>query len=289
MSKVNSKILGHNSFYGINHINYTKGQSKNLEFNSDINKIIDLLKFAIDNNINQFMTSTIDESYLLFDEINNKNKYIKDNLEIHVLLPYINKYVRKTNELGITGTLKEILNKSSLLKNIKYGFDALTLFNSASLQKIIPILIDLELKYIKDFNLKSIILHDSLTDILVALRREDIILFYAEYISKNYKTRPGFATKNIISFLNLTKNININDAYILTHVNKIGFEMNPSQKEVESTIQASELEIICMSVLASGVLDLTSAIQYLENLNVKRLSAVIGCSTKKHIEDFAIY
>ena len=65
------------------------------------------------------MTSTIDESYLLFDEINNKNKYIKDNLEIHVLLPYINKYVRKTNELGITGTLKEILNKSSLLKNIK--------------------------------------------------------------------------------------------------------------------------------------------------------------------------
>ena len=45
--------------------------------------------------------------------------------------------------------------------------------------------------------------------------------------------------------------------------------MNPSQKEVESTIQASELEIICVSVLASGVLDLTSAIQYLENLNVK--------------------
>ena len=60
--------------------------------------------------------------------------------------------------------------------------------------------------------------------------------------------------------------------------------MNPSQKEVESTIQASELEIICMSVLASGVLDLTSAIQYLESLNVKRLSAVIGCSSKNTLK-----
>ena len=93
---------------------------------------------------------------------------------------------------------------------------------------------------------------------------------------------PGLAASSLVF-----ENINLKNSYILTHVNKIGFEMHPSKKSVEQAINDSKFEIICMSVLASGALELSSALKYLEGLNSNKLSTVIGCSTKNHIEEYA--
>ena len=52
-------------------------------------------------------------------------------------------------------------------------------------QKIIPTLIKFEMSSFKNSNVKSIILHDSLTDILISLKRIDVVLFYYEFVKKH--------------------------------------------------------------------------------------------------------
>ena len=106
------------------------------------------------------MISTVDESKDLIIEIN-KDKKLKDELGIYVLLPYINKYVRKSNELGIIGVIKDVVSQQSLIDNIKIGFDMVKFLSTIDYQKIIPTLIKFEMSSFKNSNVKSIILHDS--------------------------------------------------------------------------------------------------------------------------------
>ena len=167
------------------------------------------------------MISTVDESKNLIEEIN-KDQDLKTNLNFFVLLPYINKYVRKTNELGIIGVLKETINNQNILK---LGMDALSFISSADYKKIVSNLIDFEIKPFVNNNIKCVILHDSLTDILVALKKKDVLDFYDEYIKTNLIVKWLFL-KNLPQFLDLVGENSYKDTSILTHVNKIGYEMN---------------------------------------------------------------
>lgn len=285
MNKINEIILGHNSFYGINHLDSEIGKKKLInQFDSD-KKIIDLLKFANENNLKNLMISTVEESQSLIEKIN-KDPELKNDLNFFVLLPYINKYVRKTNELGIMGTLKEIILNQNIKKNLSVGLDFINFVSTSDYKAIVSNLIDFELRHFMKNNIKCVILHDSLTDILVALNRLDIIEYYNEYIKKKFGCLVGFATKNLLHFNKLTENAKLDDIYILTHVNKIGFEMNPSQKIIEETIANTKHKIICMSVLASGYLKMEEGIDYIKNLDNKNLSTVIGCSSSKHISEY---
>ncbi len=286
MNNLKNIILGHNSFFGINHFDNEIGRKKLItEFNNS-EKISKIINFSFENNLRNFMISTVDETKSLIPKIN-ESKKIKDELGLFILLPYINKYVRKTNELGILGVMKDVLSQQNIIDKVKISFDLMKFLSNIDYKEIIPTLIKFEMSSFKKSFIKSVILHDSLTDILVSLGRFDIILFYYEYVSKNYSCTPGFATKNLSSFLNLVKNKNIDDIYILTHVNKIGYEMNPNQAIVEEEIKKTKMNIICMSILASGYLNPAEALTYIKSLNINsNLSTVIGCSTEKHILEY---
>ena len=199
MNKINEIILGHNSFYGINHLDSEIGKKKLInQFDND-KKIIKLLQFANQNNLNNLMISTVEESQSLIEEIN-KDIKLKNDLNLFVLLPYINKYVRKTNELGIMGTLKEIILKQDIKKNLKVGLDFLNFVSTSDYKAIVSNLIDFELSHFMRNNIKCVILHDSLTDILVALNRLDIIEYYNEYIKKKMWLSRRFCNKKFTSF-----------------------------------------------------------------------------------------
>ena len=284
MNKIKEIILAHNSFFGINHLDNETGRQKLIKKFGGSKNIIEILNYSVERKLNNFMISTVDESKNLIGEINN-DQDLKNNLNFFVLLPYINKYVRKTNELGIIGVLKETISNQNILK---LGMDALSFISSADYKKIVSNLIDFEIKPFVNNNIKCIILHDSLTDILVALKKKDVLDFYDEYIKTKFNCRSGFATKNLPQFLDLIGENSYKDTSILTHVNKIGYEMNPNQKIVEDRIRNSSYNIICMSVLASGHLNFNQAIEYIHSLNVKsKLSTVIGCSSKEHINDYS--
>ena len=173
MSKIKEIILGHNSFFGINHLDNETGRQKLIKKFGGSKNIIEILNYSVERKLNNFMISTVDESKNLIEEIN-KDQDLKTNLNFFVLLPYINKYVRKTNELGIIGVLKETINNQNILK---LGMDALSFISSADYKKIVSNLIDFEIKPFVNNNIKCVILHDSLTDILVALKKKRCIRF----------------------------------------------------------------------------------------------------------------
>ena len=60
------------------------------------------------------MISTLEESEKLVEELK-KTELIND-LKFYILLPYINKFVRKSNELGVVGVLQQQLLKDQLQK-----------------------------------------------------------------------------------------------------------------------------------------------------------------------------
>ena len=142
--KIKNFILGHNSFFGINHADYEKGKDKSEKFKNNSQKIINILSYANEKKINKFMISTLDESEKLMNEISKTS--LNNDLYVYVLLPYINKYVRKSNELGLLGVIKDQLKKGSVTKNIKYSLDFSSFLLDADFKKILSILIDIELQ-----------------------------------------------------------------------------------------------------------------------------------------------
>ena len=285
--KLDNFILGHNSFFGINHANYEKGKNVSEKFKNNYDKIVDILLYAKDKNINNFMLSTLDESEYLLNEINKTP--LKESLNFYVLLPYINKYVRKSNEVGILGLIQEQLKKAPLIKNISYGIDLSTSVLRTDFKKTLSVLIDIELQAFANVKKKIIILHDALTDILISLKREDVINYFIDYIKNKYKCDVGFATKNFPS-LNKFFGSFVDEITILTHANSIGFNMNPGKEEVEKEFLNSNYNMIFMSILASGFLDYKIALDYLKKIDLKKKKEfVIGCSSKKHIDDIYNY
>tara|TARA_B100000989_G_scaffold296147_1_gene278729 strand:+ start:10560 stop:11435 length:876 start_codon:yes stop_codon:yes gene_type:complete len=286
MTNFKDIILGHNSLFGINHLDNEIGRKKLITKFSDLNKVKDIINFSFENNLKNLMISTVDETKFLIPKLN-EDKKLKDGLGLFILLPYINKYVRKTNELGIIGAMKDALSQQSIFEKFKISYDIMKFLSNTNYKEIIPLLIKFEMSPFKNSFIKSVILHDSLTDILVSLGRHDIINFYCEFIKKNYSCTPGFATKNLISFLKLVDEQKIGDISILTHINKIGYEMNPNQKNVEEAIKKTKNNIICMSILASGYLNINEGLDYVKKQNINNnLSTVIGCSSEKHILEY---
>ena len=275
-------ILGHNSFFGINHADYDKGKYTSEQFINNYKKIIEVIDFANSNEINNFMISTLDESKFLIDELE-KSDLLK-KMSFYILLPYINKYVRKSNEIGLIGIIKEQLAKASLSKNLKHSVNLSTYFLNFDFKKILTSLVDIELQTFEKVNKKIVILHDALTDILLSLKKVEIFEFFIELVEKKHKCQAGFATKNFVNLDNLFKKININTT-ILTHANHIGFNMNPGKIEVENSFKKTTNKIILMSVLASGYLKPEIALKYVKNLELHDYEVVIVSSKKEHISE----
>ena len=58
MPEKSKLILGHNSFFGINHADYEKGKNTSEQFINNYKKIIEIIDFAKMKGLNNFMIST---------------------------------------------------------------------------------------------------------------------------------------------------------------------------------------------------------------------------------------
>jgi hypothetical protein len=283
--EINKLILGHNSFFGINHIDYERGKNTNLKF-QNLEKVAKIIEFSINNGLKNFMMSTLDQVPSFLNILSDQNK--KD-LNFYILLPYINKYVRKSNELGLIGLIKDVTKKNTFIKNLTQGSEIGSFLIKGNYEKLIPTLIDIELNSFKNVNKKTIILHDALTDILIALKRFDVIEFFIDLVEKKYECLPGLATKNFPRLQEYEKKISNKSLMVLTHANKVGFNMNPNKDLVENCINKTQFNLILMSVYASGYLNVKDASSYVNSFKNNNIEVVAGCSSQEHILDFIKY
>lgn len=280
-------ILGHNQFFGTDHMSAEKGAEK-AEFFSKIENVIHIIRFAYENGATGLMLSTHENTKLIIDEIA-KDEELKNNLNIYVLLPYMAKYVRMANERGLVNMVGEILGNASWKERFgimsKGGIGVL----QKDFEKMLKALIDIELLSFKKINMKAVFLHNALSDMATGLKMQDIIHFFSNYITEKYGVAPGFCTLNSSLIMNYLNDINIKNPLLMAPFNPIGFQMNPSRQSAEKELIKYPSRMIAMSILAAGYIKPKEAYQYLSNLSGIR-SVIVGASSEDHLKEiFAVF
>ena len=125
-----------------------------------------------------------------------------------------------------------------------------------------------------------------ITDLLMGMGRGDILIeFIKSVVRLGYK--PGIITLNPIMFDQLLKKykgtVLLNDLIVCFNINKEGFNVFPSLKEVENFIQSNpKYKLMGMSIFASGAAKIPKSINYIKSLNLDYV--VFGSSRIENIK-----
>ncbi|HDP99130.1 MAG TPA: hypothetical protein ENN22_08105, partial [bacterium] len=220
-------LLGHNQFFGVNHLDAKVGSQKEAQF-SETKKIMDIINFCYDQDVKAMMMSTHERAVPVADEIQ-KSAKLKNELGIYLLVPYIAKYVKQANEKGIVNIVRDSLKDTSFQDKVgmfmRGGIGLLT----KDIRKMITLLIDFEVAPFVKLNLKAIFLHDALTDLALGWGMADVLQLFADHVEKKYKTTPAFCTKNLPKLMKLFEKTTIKNPLIMASINKLGYQVNPSR------------------------------------------------------------
>ena len=274
-------VLGHNPFFGIDHLSQAKAAERDAKFEA-VDAILDMMHFTLDKGVRGMMMSTHPRANVVAEAVR-KDAVLLDTLNVYPLLPYIAKYVRQANEKGLVNVVLDQVKGAGVGQMLSM----LTTGGLAVLRKetfgIIRTLIQMELMPFRDLRLKAVFLHDALTDLGLALDLRGIFEFYMEEIPKRYEAEPAFATKNLPMLAEKFRAWGFEKPLVLTHFNKVGFNMSPSREACERCLAESDVQVMAMGTLASGYLKPDEAYEYLYGLP-RMDSAVVGVSTKAHAE-----
>lgn len=280
---IDSIILGTGQFFGVNHLSLEKGRNKDMYF-GDIQNAIKIIRYVVqEEKIKGIMLSTHPRSIMIIETIK-KDPFLKENLNFYLNIPYMQKFISQSNEIGIVNTLTESIKRAKSFKKIKMVFEGGTGYVRKDLFKLLKTIIDIEMLPFKDLNVKAFFLHNVIADLILAFRSEVMIDFYVNYIKEEYDIIPAFTTQNLPKMVSFLEQSGIKNPLILTPFNKIGFSMNPSLKECEECLEKTNIKVAAHSTLASGYLKPYDAYEYIFALS-NRPSVVVGVSTKEHARE----
>ena len=275
-------ILGHNQFVGVDHLSQDRARDR-IERFSDTQKILDVISCFYELGGRGMMLSTHQRATEIMRAIGSEPELSK-NMNFYPLIPYAQGYIRRANEMGVVGMLNDVLGPASTSTKLKILFKGGINVVRKDFLNILSTLIDVELLPFKGFNTKAVFLHNVLTDLALSLKAQNIFEFYMDYIKDNYGVEPAFGTMNFARLVESFDEWGIERPLIMASFNNAGFQMNPSKDECERFLREYDVDVLAMSTLAAGYLKPKEAYEYLFSLpNIK--SAVVGVSTKEHVEE----
>ncbi len=212
--------------------------------------------------------------------------------DFYPVLPYAEGYVRLANERGMSGLFREILGrlplsgKASVL--VKGSLSAMSLDPIRVLTAYLNMELGAYLKVKpKVTKLRAVFLHEVVTDLGISFGTSKLFESFMAHIVDEYGARPGFVTRNFSRFADFfdRNHLDLRDAAIMTPMNKIGFQMNPSKESCEVALaQLKGGNVFAISILAAGYLKPDEAVDYLRGL--PRLTGVaVGVSSEAHARD----
>lgn len=217
---------------------------------------------------------------------------IEPGFGLYPVLPYAQEYVRLANEKGMRGLVDETLSKLSLSDKaktlFKSAFSALRLDPSG----ILNAYVDMELaSYLNEKPgnaiLRSVLLHEVVTDLCLGLRDFQLLDTFARHIREKYHVSPGFVTYNLENFVQLFRKAGLamRDIVIMTPFNSVGYQMSPSRQSGEECLSTlDEAGVIAMSIMAGGYLKFDEVFDYIRTL--PSLSGIaVGVSSKEHAKE----
>jgi len=286
-------LVGDNPFHGISHLSQERARERKigLKNTKDAEEAAKLVKLSLQNDADGFMFSVSETTLSILANLHEKEKKVQPSL--YAIVPYAYEYVRLAAQMGgVPGLAKNIAEQvvtSANLKAIAYAaYGIISNFDISSFLKAYTLHERSRIKSAagKQANIKSILLHEIVTEMALALNMDWLFKSYVKFMS-GLGIQPGFETRNFAYLVGKFKEwqIDLGKVTIATPFNKVGFQMNPSKEACEEALEsAADSEIIAMSVLAAGYLkppDITDYLQRLPNIS----GVVIGVSKEHHAQE----
>ena len=285
MEPIDKVIFGDNQFFGINHMSQEKAQQLAEKF-FNIDNIYAIYDHAFAAGIKAVMLNSNDRAPEICAHFRAQpEKY--GHLSWYPSIPYPHKYANMVSELGLMGTLKNVLVKENSTKNVlsmvSQGGAALL---TKDLTKMIDLFVDVEMKMFSGLNIKVVFLQNIITDLILGFEIKELFEAYCNHIRKKYNALPGLITQNLPFLKSKLEEWGLEEIIICSSFNKIGYLMSPSILEYEKVIHdndESKYQLMGMSTIASGAIPVKDAYAYINQHNLQ--SVVFGASTKTHIEE----
>jgi hypothetical protein len=273
-------ILGHNQFLGISHISEKNAADRNVRF-SDPQKILEAVQAASECGFR----SMIIESHPRmreFMELYEQTKTFDMNFILQV--PYVSGYIRQMAESGVGGIVKEIISGTPVYELFKTPFQLLPKLVQSDYVGMGVKALDLEMSKYSKYDIKGTLLHNVVTDLLMSLDSEAAFGEYFDRVNKRFGVKAGLITLNLPMLDAHLNQWGLSPGMIVSPINPLGFDMNPSKEAVEECVEHSKFDIIAMNILGGGSIDLATASSYLKGL--KGLDGlVVGASTRQHMKE----
>lgn len=276
--KLDPIILGHNPFFGVDHLSQERGNEKAKKF-EDTSRIIDVLKHCHGLGVRGMMMSTHPRAAGVCAGMREDQTF--NDWRIYPLVPYIQKYVRGSNEKGLSNLIIDTLGQATLGQKLSILFRGSKGLLGKDVKQALTLLIDIEMLPFKGMPLGAVFLHDTLSDLALGMGMDSLLDLFRDHVEKTYNVPAAFVTKNLPLFRKRTDARGWKDTVVMASFNGTGFYMNPSREGCEKAIEAPGLDFVAMNTLASGQLSPDKAYSYLGKFNSVK-SVVVGISRKEH-------
>ena len=292
--KMNSRhdialLVGDNPFHGISHLSQERARVRGND-STYADHAAELITISLDNEANGFMFSVSEQTLAILRKLREEKKI--NRLKLYAIVPYAFEYVRLATQVGgIPGLGKKFAKELALSGNVRavaMGMKGILGSDPVSLMKTY---LTYEISRIKSaagkgVNLQSVILHQLLTDMGLALDLDWFFKSFIDFLLKRGIT-PGFNTGNFAYLVNKFRawKINLPEIIVVAPFNKVGFQMIPSKHECEQVLKSlPEPNVIAISILAAGYIKPLEAIKYIATLpNIKGVS--VGVSKESHASE----
>ena len=279
---LDSIVLGHNPFFGVDRLSFSRGNEKFKQFENP-ERILDVMRFCHELGVEGMMMSTHPRSSEVCGLVE-KEKAVAQTWRVYPLVPYIQKYVRGANEKGLINMVLGILSQASPGQKISLMFRGGKGLIGGNVWEALGLLLDVELLPFRKLQMGTVFLHDALTDLALGLELDSVLLFFRDYVEKKYGTRAGLATKNLPLLRERLSRMGWMDAVVMASFNAAGFYMNPDRERCAQALQEPGIDFVAMNTLASGHLAPDEAYSYLARFPHVR-SVVVGVSHREHARE----
>ncbi|MEM2129220.1 MAG: hypothetical protein QXZ70_01340 [Candidatus Bathyarchaeia archaeon] len=286
-------LVGDNPFHGISHLSQERARGR-AETRVSVTAPADVILEAVKNGADGFMFSVSDVTLSILRTLRNRNAI--QQIDLYAIVPYAYEYVRLATQTGTPGLAKKVAKQIVASGHIRAAFVGLSAVFQTNPSRLLKTYLLYEISRIcsaagKKGKLASVLLHEVVTDMGLALNFDWLFKAYVSFISKEGIV-PGFNTRNFPYLVRKFNewDIDLDEIVIATQFNKASFQMNPSREECEKTLASLSFPIVlAISVLAAGYFKPIEAANYLSMLKNLR-GVVAGVSTVEQAsETFALF
>jgi hypothetical protein len=275
-------ILGHNQFIGVSHISEERGRERERKFSKveNIYRVVEAASAA------GFKNMIIETHPRMLDFLQYYERNQTFDMNFYLQVPYVQAYVQVINQRGMKGFLSEMIHRAGLA-----GTSSLALKSVFNLLKkdylaIALSYLKLEIAPFSEFGVKALILHNTLTDLLMALEVPSVVSAFDQYVHDSLKLDFGLATWNFSLVKRNLERWNVRPAFVMTPVNVKGFDMNPTKEDVEAGLREYDGAVFAMNVLGGGAYSIGESASYVKSFDAVK-KCVVGASSKEHLIELA--